>query len=290
MNGTPGAPTAPAGELDPLLSWAHVPRGWGVAGTDRPASYRDRWDAGDLRLEIDLGKGRRVLKGFKDFLLRGNVVDLAVAVVIGAAFTAVVTAFTNSFLKPLIQLVSPGSGQFAGTATVDGVVFDYADFINQTITFVLTAAVVYFMIVAPMKAIQARRLRGEESGPVESTDIELLAEIRDLLAQQAADRDGATSREGDAASGPPDPVAVALDGAIAGGTAGRDDRVGGSRRHGRAEPAPATAARAGAPGAAHGAAPAARPPHPSAASPTTPLPAATPEPVSAGPARGAHRS
>ena len=68
-----------------------------------------------------------MLKGFKDFLLRGNVVDLAVAVVIGAAFTAVVTAFTNAFLKPLIQLFS-GGGQFAGKFLVNGVEFDYATY------------------------------------------------------------------------------------------------------------------------------------------------------------------
>lgn len=127
-----------------------------------------------------------MLKGFKDFLFRGNVIDLSVAVVIGAAFTDVVTAVTNSFLKPLIQLLSPGEvGEIAGTIRVDGVVFDYATVINQTITFVITAAVVYFCVVAPMKAIQTRRLRGEESGPAQPTDVELLTEIRDLLREQA---------------------------------------------------------------------------------------------------------
>ena len=121
-----------------------------------------------------------MLKGFKDFLLRGNVVDLAVAVVIGAAFTAVVTAFTTAFLKPLIQLVS-GGGELAGTFVVNDVSFDYASFINQVITFVITAAVVYFLVVYPLKAIQDRRRRGEETGPSEPTDVELLIEIRDLL-------------------------------------------------------------------------------------------------------------
>ena len=124
-----------------------------------------------------------MLKGFKDFLLRGNVVDLAVAVVIGAAFTAVVTAFTTSFLKPLIQLIS-GGGQFAGTFVVNGVSFDYAGFVNQVITFVLTAAVVYFAVVMPIKAIEDRRRAGQEEGPADPTDVELLAEIRDLLAAQ----------------------------------------------------------------------------------------------------------
>jgi large conductance mechanosensitive channel len=122
-----------------------------------------------------------MFKGFKDFLFRGNVIDLSVAVVIGAAFTDVVTAVTTSFLKPLIQLLSPGVGDFAGKFRVDGVVFDYASVINQTITFVITAAIVYFLVVAPMKAIQTRRLRGEESGPARPTDVELLTQIRDLL-------------------------------------------------------------------------------------------------------------
>ncbi|WP_433801064.1 large conductance mechanosensitive channel protein MscL [Actinomycetospora sp. CA-084318] len=125
-----------------------------------------------------------MLKGFKDFLLRGNVVDLAVAVVIGAAFTAVVTAFTTAFLKPLIQLAT-GGGELAGTFTVNGVVFDYASFINSVITFVITAAVIYFLVVLPLKIIQERRKRGEEAGPAEPTDVELLAEIRDLLREQA---------------------------------------------------------------------------------------------------------
>jgi large conductance mechanosensitive channel len=140
-----------------------------------------------------------VLKGFKDFLLRGNVVDLAVAVVIGAAFTAVVTAFTSSFIKPLIQVFS-GGGEFAGTFVVNGVPFDYASFINAVISFVITAAVVYFLIVMPLKVIQERRKRGEEAGPSEPTDVELLIEIRDLLKEQSRpsrgggrDEDGGTA-------------------------------------------------------------------------------------------------
>ena len=127
-----------------------------------------------------------MIKGFKDFLMRGNVVDHAVAVVIGAAFTAVVTAFTSAFLKPLIQLVS-GGGELAGTFVVNGVSFDYASFINQVVTFVITAAVVYFLVVYPMQRIAERRKRGEESGPAEPTDVELLTEIRDLLATRGGD-------------------------------------------------------------------------------------------------------
>lgn len=124
-----------------------------------------------------------MLKGFKDFLLRGNVVDLAVAVVIGAAFTAVVTSFTESFLEPLIGLVG-GGGEAGGSVTVDGQVFTWGSFVNQVITFVLTAAVVYFVVVVPMKKLLERRARGEEPGPVAPTQVELLVEIRDLLRAQ----------------------------------------------------------------------------------------------------------
>jgi large conductance mechanosensitive channel len=124
-----------------------------------------------------------MLKGFKDFLLRGNVVDLAVAVVIGAAFTALVASFTASFLKPLIGLIS-GGGVTGGTKIVDGQAFTYGAFINAVITFVLTATVVYFVVVLPMKSITERRKRGEEAGPVAPTQVELLVEIRDLLRAQ----------------------------------------------------------------------------------------------------------
>jgi large conductance mechanosensitive channel protein len=151
-----------------------------------------------------------MFKGFKDFLFRGNVIDLSVAVVIGAAFTAVVTAFTEAFLKPLIQLLSPGGGELAGTVKVDDVVFDYASFINQAITFIITAAVVYFLIVAPMKAIQARRLRGEESGPAQPTDVELLVEIRDLLQAQVEGTSGPVSAGEARVESPVDELAARL--------------------------------------------------------------------------------
>jgi large conductance mechanosensitive channel len=124
-----------------------------------------------------------MIKGFKDFLLRGNVVDLAVAVVIGAAFTAVVSSFTSSFLEPLIGLVG-GGGVDGGTFTVNGQTFTWGSFVNQVITFVLTAAVVYFVVVLPMKRLVERRARGEEPGPAAPTQVELLVEIRDLLRAQ----------------------------------------------------------------------------------------------------------
>jgi large conductance mechanosensitive channel len=129
----------------------------------------------------------KVFQGFKDFIMRGNVVDLAVGIVIGASFTAVVTAFTNGFIKPLIQLMGGGSGVGAGTWKVKGVPFDYATFLNAIITFLITAAVLYFLVVMPLNVLAERRRRGEEPPPkAPSEDIVLLTQIRDLLAQNAS--------------------------------------------------------------------------------------------------------
>ena len=126
-----------------------------------------------------------MLKGFKDFIMRGNVVDLAVGIVIGAAFTSVVTAFTNAFLKPLIQLLGGGTGTSAGTWDVNSVKFDYASFINAVITFLLTAAVLYFLVVYPLNRLAERRKRGEEPPPeAPSEEVKLLTEIRDALVRQ----------------------------------------------------------------------------------------------------------
>src|SRR3954451_3766345 len=100
-----------------------------------------------------------VLTGFKDFLLRGNVVDLAVAVVIGAAFTAIVGAFADSFLKPLIGLVG-GGGQLGDSFTINGQSFAWGAFLSEVVTFVLTAGVVYFVVVLPMKKLIEGRPRG----------------------------------------------------------------------------------------------------------------------------------
>lgn len=127
-----------------------------------------------------------MLKGFKEFLLRGNVIDLAVAVVIGAAFTAVVTTFTKSFLEPLLRLFSGGEDAVPpGTIPLtDDVQLDYAAFLNAIIQFLITAAVIYFLVVFPMKWLQERRKRGQEEETPE-TDAELLKQIRDLLQEQA---------------------------------------------------------------------------------------------------------
>jgi large conductance mechanosensitive channel len=102
-----------------------------------------------------------VVKGFKEFIMRGNVIDLAVGVVIGAAFTALVGQLTESFLEPAIKLLG-GGGVDGGTFTINEVVFDWGAFVNAVITFLITAAGVYFLIVAPFNALRARRERGQE--------------------------------------------------------------------------------------------------------------------------------
>lgn len=132
-----------------------------------------------------------MIKGFKDFLLRGNIVDLAVAVVIGTAFTALVTRFTDAFINPLIASIgSSDAGQGLGFRIRGGdsaTFVDVGGFINAVITFAITAAVVYFFVVVPMKKINEARQRGNEpepSGP--SEDIALLREIRDALQRPQA--------------------------------------------------------------------------------------------------------
>ena len=128
-----------------------------------------------------------MLKGFKDFILRGNVVDLAVAVVIGAAFATIVTAFTDSIIKPLINAITPASSPGLGVTLIAGKDSTYVDFaavITAAINFMIVAAVIYFAVVLPVNVIQERRRRGEETGPAEPTEVELLAEIRDLLSAQ----------------------------------------------------------------------------------------------------------
>ena len=128
-----------------------------------------------------------MFKGFKDFLMRGNVVDLAVAVIIGTAFTSIVTALANNLIKPLIAAIGGANVSGLSWTIVAGnkdSKVDFAAIITAAINFLIVATVVYFFIVLPIKHIQERRKRGEEAGPAEPTDVELLIEIRDLLRQQ----------------------------------------------------------------------------------------------------------
>jgi len=124
----------------------------------------------------------RTLSGFKDFILRGNVVDLSVGIVIGAAFTALVSSFTDSFIKPLLQLFGASKEQIGGDFHITSVQFPYAVFVNGIVTFVITAAVLYFLVVTPMNRLAERRNRGVEPEPAApSEEILLLREIRDAL-------------------------------------------------------------------------------------------------------------
>ena len=103
-----------------------------------------------------------MLKGFRDFILRGNVVDLAVAVVVGVAFGAVVTALVADIITPLIAAVF-GKPDFSGlTFTINQSKFLYGSFINAVVSFVLIAAAIYFVVVAPMNKLAERRARGAD--------------------------------------------------------------------------------------------------------------------------------
>jgi large conductance mechanosensitive channel len=102
-----------------------------------------------------------MIKGFRDFIMRGNVVDLAVAVVIGAAFGAVVTAFVKDIITPLIAAIF-GQPDFSGlTFTINGSKFLYGEFINAVVSFLLIALAVYFVVVVPMNKLAERRARGQ---------------------------------------------------------------------------------------------------------------------------------
>src|SRR5215217_8809498 len=103
-----------------------------------------------------------MLKEFRDFILRGNVVELAVAVVIGAAFGAVVTEFVESIVTPLIAAIVGKPDFSALTFTINGSRFTYGEFLNALIAFLSIAAVIFFLIVKPMNTIMARMKRKEE--------------------------------------------------------------------------------------------------------------------------------
>ena len=99
----------------------------------------------------------KVLKGFRDFILRGNVMDLAVAVIIGAAFTAIVTALTENIIKPFLGAII-GKPDFSSLVfTINGSQFKYGSFLNALIAFLSIAAAVFFFVVQPVNALMARR-------------------------------------------------------------------------------------------------------------------------------------
>lgn len=134
-----------------------------------------------------------MIKGFRDFLLRGNVVGLAVAVVIGAAFSNIVTQFTNGLIKPIISALGGGDAVNGlgyslrhGSAEIEKSTFlDLGGVTNAAVAFVITAAVVYFVFVVPMNTLTERIKRGKEpEAETIAPEIALLTEIRDLLADR----------------------------------------------------------------------------------------------------------
>ncbi|WP_166868023.1 MULTISPECIES: large conductance mechanosensitive channel protein MscL [unclassified Salinibacterium] len=132
------------------------------------------------------------MKGFRNFILRGNVIDLAVAVVIGAAFTAIVTAIVDAVINPAIgalfnaESLSTALPVAIPTTSGGEAVMYFGAVIGAAINFLIVAAVVYFLLVLPVNTLRERQaakkgIADEDAGP---TETQLLAEIRDLLAEQ----------------------------------------------------------------------------------------------------------
>jgi large conductance mechanosensitive channel len=131
-----------------------------------------------------------MLKGFRDFITRGNVIDLAVAVVIGAAFTSVVNAIVNGVINPLISLVfNAETLDKAMILPVGDAKFMFGAVLGAIITFLAVALVVYFVFVFPMNTFreqQAAKVAAGEPTDEPLTEAELLTQIRDMLAQQSS--------------------------------------------------------------------------------------------------------
>lgn len=128
------------------------------------------------------------LTEFKEFALKGNVMDMAIGVIIGAAFGNIVTALTDSFINPLIQAITGGSSEdgvkVGGSFTVNGAVFDYGAFISAVINFLIIALILFCIIKAVNKAMELGKKKEEEK-PAEPPKQEvLLTEIRDLLKEK----------------------------------------------------------------------------------------------------------
>ncbi len=140
-----------------------------------------------------------MLKGFKDFILRGNVIELSIAVVVGTAFTALVSAFTSNIVNPIIAAaggVETNGLGFPIWPGNDKTFLNFGAVITAFVTFMITAAVVYFIFVAPMNRInhmvKKRLATAEPEEKPLPADTALLAEIRDLLAQLAGPEHGRT--------------------------------------------------------------------------------------------------
>ena len=121
-----------------------------------------------------------MFKEFKDFISRGNVMDLAIAVVIGTAFTAVITAFANGVLMNIVAAIFGKPNFDALTFSIGKGVIEYGNFLTAMVNF-LIVAVALFIVVKALNTMQGFRKRDEEEAEAEKTEIELLTEIRDAL-------------------------------------------------------------------------------------------------------------
>ncbi len=123
-----------------------------------------------------------MIKGFREFVLRGNVVDLAVGIVIGAAFTTVVTALVNGLITPLIAAIfgKPDLDSVL-TFTINGAHFSIGLILTAVINFLIVAAAIYFFVVVPVNALRARFQKPSEEAVALSAEVQLLTEIRDSL-------------------------------------------------------------------------------------------------------------
>ncbi|MBT2265955.1 large conductance mechanosensitive channel protein MscL [Rhodococcus erythropolis] len=131
-----------------------------------------------------------MLKGFKDFLLRGNVLDLAVAVVIGAAFTAIVTAFTSNIINPLVASIGGGNEYGWGiqlTGDTSETFLNFGAVVTAIINFIIIAAVVYFVLIVPANVAKKKFVSEPEDKEASETD--LLIQIRDILSANAGGAD-----------------------------------------------------------------------------------------------------
>lgn len=127
-----------------------------------------------------------MLQGFKDFISRGNAVDLAVGVVIGAAFNSVITALVEGFINPLLGAIF-GQPNFdsVGQFTVNSATIQPGVILTALLQFLIVAAALYFFVVLPLNKLAERRAKGEEpESEAPAEDVALLTEIRDLLARQ----------------------------------------------------------------------------------------------------------
>lgn len=137
-----------------------------------------------------------MIKGFKEFILRGNVLDLAVAVVIGAAFTALIGSVVTNLINPVIgALFKADSLEKILILTIGGAEIKFGAFLGAVINFLIIALIVYFVFVMPLNVFKeraaARKAAGEpEAEDVPATELDLLTEIRDLLARAPEDANG----------------------------------------------------------------------------------------------------